>query len=370
MLLGPGLRRRGGSVLAPSLRGRGGRPASRRLLGHRAGRQLRGDPRAGRRRGRRAPRCSRPPRWRRCRAWSNGGGCRRRRRSTARSRTWDSRSAPRSPRACCSLGGAGDDPAGQRASTFALSAVVLARLRVRAAAPAQSGTAAGGSTAPRRRARRCRSRSRGFRASATVLASLGRSPSSSPGIFNVAELLFVEDESGTRRRRVLSCWSRCSASASSRARWLGRGRRCLPELKRRYLLGLLLIGRGLPGLRARAPVAIAAVAFVASRLRQRDGAGLRAAADPGHGSGRACRPRLRRQGRADRVGVRASRFSWPAGLIELHGRPSGDRLCRRGRAASPGLAAIVALRNVWTRGEAVPAAPLGGGAARARAGRC
>ena len=281
---------------------------SRSLHGHSAGRQLRGHRRARRHRGdgHRAVHAGGPGVH--CRAWSNGGACRRRRRFTARSRTWASRRDPRSPvRCCCS---------GERKRSW--------RSTARPSRSRRSCSPFSGSGRPRHRV--------GRRAGGSILRAaaervpVGSRASGCPrrfcvasslafffvGLFNVAELLFAREVLGTSERRVLATGRGVrrrlhrGLAGGGRGRGVARAQAPLPARAGPD-------GGGLPGLRARALGRHRRRSVPRRRLRQRAGPGLRAADDSGHGLRCACRTSIRRSRTPWPPGRSGSRFSWPAG---------------------------------------------------------
>ncbi len=247
-------------------------------------------------------------------------------------------------------------------ATFALSAVVLALLRF-GAAPAQSGTPAGGSI--------LRAAAEGFR-SARALPGVPTILVASSlafffvGLFNVAELLFAREVLGTSEAgfSLLVAVFGVGFIAGSLA---GAEGGVLPELKRRYLLGLALMGAGFLASGLAPSVAIAAGAFLTT----------------GFGNGLVLvYERLLFQATvsdalAGRVfGIKDSLAAWAfgiaflvaGGLIELTD-VRAVIVCAGVGGLVAWVAAIVALRNVWNeREEEVPAAPLGGSAHAGRAG--
>ena len=247
-----------------------------RLRRDRAGRRLRPHGRARGAGGRAARRCSRRPRSRRCRASSSRSGCRPPPRSTGRSRTSASPRAPRSRRWCCWSAARGADLL-VNAVTFALSALVLARLRFGAAPPSRDA-AARPSPASRRPARGCAATG-GMPGMRVVLVGLGGRALLRRHLQRRRAAL---RDRGPRHDRAPAtrCWS--PLRPRLRRRLAGRLERGAPALlKRRYLLGLLVLASA-SSLSGLAPGLLVALRHVRARgLRQRTAARLRAAADPG-----------------------------------------------------------------------------------------
>ena len=333
-----GVRRHCRSLLAAVVHRRRGRRQSRRVPRHRAGRRVRAPPWRWRCWPAWARGCSRRPPSRACRVSCSGDVYRRRRRFTERSRTWASPSARLWPPASCSSVGARrsswSTPSALRRLRSFSRGCASARL---ASAPASDGRLA---RSLLRDARAGLVATVGFTGLRTVLLTSAVALFFA-GIFNVAELLFVQGDLGassagfSARRRALR-----GGLHGRLARGLARRRAALleavvPRGPRAHRRGLSRVRPGTVGCRRGRGIH-------RRRIRERAAPGLRAPDHPGHRAGPSRGSDIRREGRSHRLGLRkrvrrgsrAHRADRSADLDRARRSGRSRDLARCGRAAS------------------------------------